>query len=141
MPIISFTGRYHFLSNFHDSPLVLDGQQFLNGEAAFQAGKVSTLYQRKQFCQLPPNKAKALGRRVQLRPDWEAIKDDHMARVVAAKFENKDLFDQLMATGNQELIEGNTWNDKYWGVDARSGLGRNQLGKILMDYRDRFQRP
>ena len=36
-------------------------------------------------------------------------------------------------TNNEELIEGNTWNDTYWGVC--NGRGQNHLGKILMKVR------
>jgi hypothetical protein len=36
----------------------------------------------------------------------------------------------LLATGDKELIEGNTWGDTFWGVC--NGIGQNHLGKILM---------
>lgn len=38
-----------------------------------------------------------------------------------------------MTTGNAELIEGNTWNDTFWGVC--NGEGENNLGKLLMKVR------
>ena len=34
----------------------------------------------------------------------------------------------------QELVEGNTWGDKVWGVC--DGVGENNLGKTLMRIRD-----
>jgi predicted NAD-dependent protein-ADP-ribosyltransferase YbiA (DUF1768 family) len=40
-----------------------------------------------------------------------------------------------MKTKPFELIEGNTWGDKYWG-QCPIGNGRNELGKILMAIRD-----
>jgi len=61
--------------------------------------------------------------------------------VVLAKFlGNGDLRDQLLATGDAELVEGNTWGDTYWGVDSRSGKGENMLGKILMETREFLKR-
>ena len=42
-----------------------------------------------------------------------------------------------MATGDAELVEGNTWNDTYWGVC--NGVGHNHLGKILMQVRQELQ--
>jgi len=68
-----------------------------------------------------------------MRPDWEAVKDDIMYRCVLAKFEDPILRQRLLDTGDQELIEGNTWGDTYWGVCK--GKGRNMLGKTLMAVR------
>jgi predicted NAD-dependent protein-ADP-ribosyltransferase YbiA (DUF1768 family) len=33
------------------------------------------------------------------------------------------------------LTEGNHWGDTFWGVDLRTGKGRNYLGRILMSVR------
>lgn len=38
-----------------------------------------------------------------------------------------------MATDDAELVEGNTWGDRYWGVV--DGVGENRLGKLLMERR------
>lgn len=40
---------------------------------------------------------------------------------------------KLIKTGDAELIEGNWWGDKYWGMC--NGEGMNKLGKILMQVR------
>jgi hypothetical protein len=37
------------------------------------------------------------------------------------------------------LVEGNRWGDQFWGVDLRTGLGENHLGKILMKVRDELR--
>jgi predicted NAD-dependent protein-ADP-ribosyltransferase YbiA (DUF1768 family) len=39
----------------------------------------------------------------------------------------------LKATGDEELVEGNWWNDTFWGVC--NGVGENNLGKLLMKIR------
>ena len=44
---------------------------------------------------------------------------------------NLDLKQKLLDTGELEIIEGNTWNDTYWG-QCPIGYGLNNLGKILM---------
>ena len=36
-------------------------------------------------------------------------------------------------------IEGNTWNDTFWGVC--NGQGQNWLGKILMLVRSELNKP
>lgn len=60
-----------------------------------------------------------------------------MEDVVRAKFyQNPRLAKRLLSTKDMELIEGNTWNDTYWGIDLRSMDGQNRLGKILMKIRD-----
>ena len=45
-----------------------------------------------------------------------------------------ELRTKLADTEDEELIEGNTWNDTYWGVCR--GVGENHLGKLLMEVRE-----
>ena len=88
----------------------------------------------RDFCGLNPQAAKRLGRRVELRPDWESVKYDVMYQVCKAKFtQNPNLLERLLATGDAELVEGNTWGDQVWGVCK--GVGENHLGKTLMRIR------
>ena len=55
-----------------------------------------------------------------------------------AKFtQNEELKEKLLATENEELVEGNTWHDTYWGVCNRRG--KNKLGKILMRIREELR--
>lgn len=72
-----------------------------------------------------------------LRPDWEYIRVDVMTELVRKKFSQEPLRSQLIATGDAELIEGNWWNDTFWGVC--NGVGENNLGKILMKVRDEIR--
>lgn len=128
-----FRGDYKFLCNFSESVIKINGFTFLNGEAAFQSFK--NLEKQGEFQGLDPSSAKRKGRRVKLRSDWEDIKDDVMYQVVKAKFQqNEDLREKLLATGNMYIEEGNTWNDRYWGVC--DGVGKNMLGKTLMRVRE-----
>ena len=132
MAIDEFRGKYFFLSNFYNVRVTYNGFTYLNNEAAFQAQKDPGRV--REFLNLNPSEAKRLGRRVKLRADWEDVKDDIMAEIVENKFtQNKDLMQKLLDTKNEELIEGNTWNNKYWGVC--NGKGKNILGKILMNLR------
>ena len=80
-----------------------------------------------------PGEAKKLARKLPIRPDWEEVKDQIMLDLVRIKFSKSGLKKALLATGDAELIEGNTWNDTYWGVCK--GVGQNKLGKILMQVR------
>lgn len=131
--ITQFRGEYSFLSNFYAVPVYYRGIRFGNNEAAFQAAKCPERME--EFSKLAPQDAKRLGRRVSLRPDWETVKFDIMHQICMAKFlQNPDLAWKLVETGSAELIEGNNWGDKIWGVC--NGIGENHLGSILMDIRD-----
>lgn len=133
--IDSFSGEYHFLSNFSQAEVWLDGMSYRNTEAAYQAAKTFDIRQRRQIqLAATPNDAKRLGRKTTLRSDWEDVKLDIMYRVVRQKFrQHNNLTDMLLATGNKDLVEGNWWGDTYWGVCR--GVGENHLGKTLMRVR------
>ena len=132
--INSFEKEYSFLSNFYDSPIVEDGITYPTNEHYFQAMKTLDLKKRKEIAACDtPGKAKQMGRKVFLRPDWEDVKIDVMETGLRKKFSNPDLAKKLVATGNEELVEGNWWNDTFWGVCE--GVGENHLGKLLMKIR------
>lgn len=131
--IDSFKGKYEFLSNYYTHEFNYKGLTFQNSEAAFQAQKTTDEKIKAAFQNLPPNEAKKLGRSVKLRSDWEDIKDDVMFDILCTKFTDPKLSKMLLDTGEEELVEGNTWNDKYWGVC--NGEGINRLGKLLMAIR------
>ena len=139
--INEFRNEYYFLSNYYPCFVEIryDGNNlpvlFKNAEAAFQASKAQSFSEFVSFASLDPATAKKKGRRINLRPDWEEIKDSIMTTIVYNKFlQNKELADKLLATGDEELIEENTWNDTYWGIC--NGVGKNQLGKTLMRARE-----
>ena len=136
--IDEFKGKYYFLSNFYNAPVIYEDLLYLNNESAFQSAKAKDIERRKQFCNLDPSTAKKKGRNVILRHDWEKIKDQVMEDCVRDKFaRNDDLRQRLLDTGDQELVESNTWNDTYWGVCR--GRGKNMLGKILMKVREELR--
>ena len=138
MIIDKFDGLYDFLSNFYECPVFYDGLWYRNSEAAFQAAKTLDTKMRKVFTELSASKAKYLGRHIQLRDDWEKVKDEIMYKIVYTKFyHNKHLAQKLIDTFDAELVEGNHWGDCYWGVCG--GKGQNKLGKILMQVRKELQ--
>lgn len=133
MVIDRFREDYYFLSNFYPAKIVFEGHIFGSAEAAFQAMKCPSRVT--EFVNLDASQAKRLGRQVSLRADWDEVKDDIMYRICKGKFlQDMRLAGKLLATGDAELIEGNTWGDIYWGVC--DGKGENHLGKILMKIRD-----
>lgn len=133
--IDSFRGKFRFLSNFYPSEVEYEGVKFPTVEHAFQAAKSLDAKTRRKFVSLEtPGDAKRYGNDITLRNDWEAVKVPIMEQLLRQKFKDGDLKKRLAATGTQELIEGNTWNDRFWGVC--DGVGQNNLGKLLMKIRD-----
>lgn len=138
--IKNFEGEYAFLSNFYFSPMIIDNVVYTTNEHYFQAMKSLNPKERQAIVLAPtPGKAKYLGRKVSLRKDWEDIKEEVMLTGLRHKFSNPELRKKLLATGNEELIEGTTWHDNYWGIcdcEACGGQGKNRLGKLLMQVRE-----
>lgn len=138
--IKNFEGEYAFLSNFYFSPMIIDNVVYTTNEHFFQAMKSLNPKERQTIALAPtPGKAKHLGRKVSLRKDWEDIKEEVMLTGLRHKFSNPELRKKLLATGNEELIEGTTWHDNYWGIcdcEACGGQGKNRLGKLLMQVRE-----
>lgn len=141
--ISQFRGEFRFLSNFFPATMVMDGLRFTDTEAAFQSQKEPE--KAHMFEGLDPATTKAMGRKANLREDWDEVKNDVMRRVVRLKFEqNTDLRKRLIDTGDAVLIEGNNWHDNYWGACTCEGCerkkGKNMLGNILMELRSEFQK-
>lgn len=137
--INSFRDDFFFLSNMYPTPINYNGNQYNSSEAAFQAAKCRNPEDMAQFLTLEAHKAKKVGRRVLLRQDWEDVKIEIMEQILREKFSNEELKKLLIDTYPSELIEGNTWNDTFWGVDIKTGKGQNNLGKLLMKIRDEMR--
>ena len=140
--IRQFKGDHAFLSNFYECEIDdNEGNVFKNAEAMFQSYKTTDPEERKKFTEMNAKQAKAYGRKIELRSDWEDIKNDAMFYTLYQKFEqNPDLRRALLETGNSVLIEGNTWGmvpakipvgeNTKWGL-----FGENRLGSLLMKIR------
>lgn len=137
-PITSFDGEYDFLSNFHlATPLLYMGHSYATAEHAYQAAKFTgdkhamTLVRQ---C-MTPGRAKKCAKAMYaaINPQFVERKLLVMEQILWIKFRDPVLCGKLLATGERELIEGNTWGDRYWGV--HDGQGENHLGRLLMKVR------
>ena len=132
---------YGFFSNFSKHPVFLKGKQWPTSEHYFQAQKFEgTEHEELVRLTATPMLCAQMGRDRSrpLRQDWEAVKDEVMRTALRAKFtQHPDLRDQLLATGDADLIE-HTENDSYWG-DGGDGSGKNMLGRLLMEVRDELR--
>jgi ribA/ribD-fused uncharacterized protein len=145
-PVIdSFAGRWAFLSSFWRQDFVYGGQQWKHREGAFQAFKTTDPDLRVKIARIEkPSEAKAAGRALVLRGDWDTISKRVMLDLMLAQFgQNPHMAEKLAATAGAVLVEGNTWHDQLWG-DCRCGdpchpecrvPGQNALGHLLMAVR------
>lgn len=142
--IVKFDGEHAFLSNFWEEPFEIGGRVVPTAEHAYQAqkappghGPVKDLILKAST----PGHAKRLGKRAKLRDDWETVKVPIMRKILAAKFsEGSELAAKLVATGDEHLVEGNTWGDRFWGCTREpfgngTWIGANTLGILLMERR------
>lgn len=134
MAIEEFQGSYRFLSNFWPASVEYDGVTYPTVEHAFQAAKTLNKEERNKFQNITAAQAKKLGRTVTLRSDWEEVKVSIMKELLEKKFSHSKLRDKLSQTKPHKLIEGNYWNDTFWGVCR--GVGKNTLGELIMEIRE-----
>ena len=138
MTINKFSGEYAFLSNFYPCKFEFENFPYFNSEQAFQASKTTNTNDKRKIREAKdPGEAKRLGRKIKLRPDWESVKLKIMEEILTEKFKNPELKRRLLNTGNEELIEGNTWGDTFWGI--YNNRGQNWLGKLLMQVREKLR--
>lgn len=137
-PIVSFAGEYRWLSNFEPAPVVFEGVEYPSTEHAYQAAKTTDAAEREAIraCETP-GRAKRMGRKITIRRGWDGMKVAVMLDLTRQKYALPDYRELLLATGEREIVEGNTWGDTFWGVCR--GEGRNHLGRVLMRVRRELQ--
>lgn len=172
-----FAYEWAFLSNFYPCEIRLWVDSFgalfpheISGAAsvevygslehAYQASKTLKadkrwIFQLANNPKLTAGQAKGLGHKLKKqghqREDWHLINVDIMRDLLRQKFSSSKLKRKLLGTFGAELIEGNYWEDRFWGVccgglpegfDGRKckkwphePTGENMLGKLLMEVR------
>lgn len=135
--INEFQGDYRFLSNFFMTDVVFEGDHYPSSEHAYMAAKTTDATIRMQITRCAtPKEAKSMGRKIQLRAGWEGMKQQVMQQILLDKFSRNAVIKQkLLDTGDQQLVEGNWWGDKIWGVCLKTNQGKNLLGHTLMNVR------
>lgn len=137
--INAFQDEHRWLSNFWPAKVVLDGVTYPSVEHAYQAAKTHPS-ERAPFQRCTAAQAKKLGREIPVRSGWSDEKVAIMRALIEQKFApGSELARKLVATGDCQLVEGNSWGDTFWGVCR--GTGQNLLGEILMDRRTALTQP
>jgi ribA/ribD-fused uncharacterized protein len=136
----SKSSEYRWLSNFFESPMILNGKDYQTVEHWFQSQKFTNSELQEKIRLAPTaSKAKALGKKREssFRADWDSLREDILYTGLQAKFQqNPILLEKLLATGTYELKEDSPW-DSYWGL-GKSGKGQNRMGHLLMKLRTEF---
>ncbi|MFZ1424776.1 MAG: NADAR domain-containing protein [Saprospiraceae bacterium] len=68
--------------------------------------------------------------------EWDNKRLEIMIELLLIKFKNSEL-NNLLTSTDKYLIEGNDWNDTFWGVCGKNG--KNFLGRILMNIRTKYK--
>ncbi len=133
--------EYGCFSNFSPHGVELDGLWWPTNEHFFQAQKFAGTPHADAIRQVKtPRDAAKMGRDRSrpLREDWEEVKEEIMGRGVLRKFETHgDIREVLLSTGDEEIVE-NSPSDYYWGC-GKDGSGKNRVGVILMEVREKLR--
>ncbi len=145
--IFQFKNEYRWLSNFYPCELSFRGKRYPSVEYAYMSAK-SEDKEWKMMCAdatEKQSKIKKKSQHLELVPDWAFIKIEVMRECLNLKFSQEPFKTWLIETGDIHLQEGNTWGDKFWGVDLETGEGENLLGRLIMmiraDLQDRSPKP
>lgn len=140
--IREFVNEYAFLSNYEPCYVTYQGATYLSAEAAYHSAKFKSKKDKALFEFLSADASKQLAKKMKdkIRLDWNLVKEQIMYNIVYKKFtQNSELRMKLIDTRDDFLIEGNYWEDHFWGVCPKEGNipedGQNILGQILMKVR------
>lgn len=136
---------YGVFSNLYRCKIVFEGQEFATSEHAYQAGKARKEEVRNWILSAPSPALVAMAAHGlytwDIAPNWSKIKFDRMRGVLYAKFsQHPQLKELLLSTGNARLVESATVDNavnRLWG--EVNGVGKNMLGVLLMELREKFR--
>ncbi len=136
---------YGPLSNLYKCAVAFEGRIFPTSEHAYQAGKARKETVREWVLSAPSPALVAMAAHGlytwDIAPNWSKNKFDRMRGVLYAKFtQHPELKELLLSTGNKRLVEVATVDNdvnRLWG--EVNGKGKNMLGVLLMELRDRLR--
>lgn len=163
-PILKFRQEFGYLSNFHvlKNKIHYLGYDYISVEAGYMAQKCDDIAW-KQYCSTisPHGNAQSEMKKAAYKVDLvKGFRDKQlkiMLDLLRLKFRNNpELANKLVATYPRMIMEGNVWNDRYWGATIPKQnlsdnveleklyekfpqyfyVGQNYLGRLLMKVRD-----
>lgn len=150
MAIENFRDEYYFLSTMYPVKEKFEAGEGIvvaSVEVPYQVAKFEDMDIRRRILAASDGyEAKKMANRLEKlsvpkRSDWDEIKVDVMSDLNWRKFSQVPrLKELLIATGAEEIIEGNMRGDNFWGVSPPGNPdGENWLGQILMGVRHRLK--
>ncbi|MDI9246357.1 NADAR family protein [Marinobacter sp. CHS3-4] len=119
----------------------LDGKTWPTVEHYFQGMKFTDDDQQEKVRNAEsPQQARKLGRKRHrsLRKDWKKVRETVMTRAVYTRCRtHPDLAEELLATGDQKIVENSNF-DYFWGC-GRDRRGENAYGRVLMKVRAKLR--
>lgn len=146
-PRILFNSRKYTnacLSTFYHAPIIMNGgKTYKTVEHYYQSMKFKgTPYAEEIRLLCTAQQAKEAGstRKHPIRADWDQVRCDVMREALIAKFTQNERCRMHLVelTGESELVHDAPWDD-FWGT-GRTGQGKNMLGIMLMELRDKLRR-
>ena len=139
--ILTFTiPETRWLSNMSYVNIEYDGIVYPSTENFYQAMKYKSNVTRKSISGMRSFTAKKFSRDNEMTNDkFESRKLEIMLYAQRKKYEQEPFKSKLLATGDCLLEEGNWWYDSFWGVDIKTRIGENNLGKLIMQVRDELR--
>ena len=140
--INSFRGYHAWLSNMYDCEIEFMGHKFKSVENAYMFAKRPNDSEWLNKClSLSPGDVKKASRLITVREDWESVKLSVMYELLKQKFTQEPFRTDLLNTRGENIVEGNRWNDTFWGVDVKAtpNVGENWLGRLIMDIRTKLK--
>ena len=124
-----------------DEPLEYEGLKYKTVENFYMAMKTLNLEDRRIISNLSARESKKYARTVELREDWEEVKETYMLSALQYKFkEGTTWHKKLMECKDDPVVEWNNWHDNIWGncicPECKDIEGMNRLGFMLMTLRD-----
>ena len=140
-----FEKPYGCFSNFYNSKMTIDGEEWPTVEHYYQAQKFphrSDIREEIRGCRNTMDTKRLANEKYRSLYEldwWKTVCDNVMLKALRAKYsQSPELGALLLSTAGNELAE-HTGNDSYW-ADGGDGTGKNMLGKLLMVVREELQK-
>ena len=134
-----------FMSNYEQLqfPIIDENRfEYWNSEGYYMSQRTESFAEKQYISEasLKGGQASRNARKLFKLEGDEEKRVQYMIKAVRAKFAaNTYLAKKLLATGESEIIEKNYWKDTFFGVDDKTLMGANILGKVLMLIREELK--
>lgn len=139
--ILTFTTPdTRWLSNMSYVDIKYGGIIYPSAENFYQAMKYKYNHERQYISLLSPIEAKKYSRNNPMTSEiFECDKLKIMLYAQREKYSQEPFKSKLLETRDCHIEEGNWWYDSFWGVDIKTRIGENNLGKLIMQVRDELR--